>query len=147
MARRVDVRKGSHVSVDAIVLEHPEDVILGTERQTVLKLAPLAIGRGHVIWAKGSLFVSNSKVTLELEAQLGGRDVAENITFNEKHGTVTFALAVATTLPGEDEDLFVAATLQAFSRPFVGGPETGLAVMHNAKLVDLAVDSVSVQQV
>jgi len=54
---------------------------------------------------------------------------------------------VATTLPGEDGELFVAATLQAFSLPFVGGPETGLAVMHNAKLVDLAVDSVSVQQV
>lgn len=86
------------------------------------------------------------RVRVRLEA-FGARDVAEDITFDEKHGTVTFALAVATTLPGEDGELFVAATLQAFSLPFVGGPETGLAVMHNAKLVDLAVDSVSVQQV
>ena len=137
------------MSIDAIVLEqleHPDPFILGQERKTVLKLAPLAIGRGHVIWAKGTLFVSNSKVSLELEA-FGARDVAKDITFNEKHGTVTFALAVATTLPGEDPDLFVAATLQASSLPFVGGPETGLAIMNNAKLVDLAVDSVSVQQV
>jgi len=142
------VRKGIHVPIDAIVLEHPEDIILGGARQTVLKLAPLAIGRGHVIWAKGSLFVSNSMVTLELDiGGFGARDVAQNITFNENHGTVTFALTVAATLPGEDDELFVAATLQAFSRPFVGGPETGLAVMHNAKLVDLTVDSVSVQQV
>ena len=109
------------MSIDAIVLEHPENIILGGDRQTVLKLAPLAIGRGHVIWAKGTLFASNSKVSLEPEA-FGARDVAEEITFNEKHGTVTFALAVATTLPGEDDELFVAATLQAFSRPFVRRP-------------------------
>ncbi len=134
------------MSIDAFVLEHPDNVILGGERQTILKLAPLAIGRGHVISAKGSLFVSNSKVTVELEA-FGAQDVAREMTFNEKHGTVTFALTVATTLPGGDDELFVAATLQAFSLPFVGGPETGLAVMENAKLVDLTVDSVSVQQV
>jgi hypothetical protein len=90
--------------------------------------------------------VSNSKVTVELEA-FGAKDVADEITFNEKHGTVTFSLVVATALPGEDDELFVAATVQARSRPFVGGPETGLAVLTHAKLVDLAVDSVSVQQV
>lgn len=131
------------MATDAVVLVQGEDVVLGQAERTLVKLAPMQPGRSYVVWAKGQVFASNSRSTLVLEA-FDAKDSVE-IGFSADQGQASFSLVVATTLPADD-DLFTVAKITGTSRPFVGGPETGLAVVKNAKLVVLAVDSIVVQQ-
>jgi hypothetical protein len=130
------------MAADVVVLERPE-VQLG-DMSTIVRLAPLQNGRSYLIWAKGSVFVTNSVATFELEAH-GSKDTVE-ISLSEKQGEASFSLVVATTLEESDE-LFTVADLSGGARVFSGHPTTGFSVVKNAKLVVLAVDSVAVQQV
>ena len=133
------------MTIDAVVLEQVGDrVVLGQAEKTLLQLAPLPNGRSYLISAKGSVFASNSRCKLTLEA-FGAKDSVD-VGFSEKQGQGGFSLVVAVSLP-PDEDLFTVAKLTGSSKPFVGGPETGLATVTFAKLVVLAVDSVTVSQV
>jgi hypothetical protein len=130
---------------DAVLLEQVGDtVVLGQAERTLVKFAPIPPGRSYVISAKGNIFASNSRSTVTLEA-FGAKDSVE-IGFSEKQGQASFSLVVGVSLP-PDEDLFTEAKVSGSSKPFVGGPETGLAVIKGVKLVVLAVDSVTVNQV
>ena len=131
------------MAADAVLVVQGEDVVLGQAERTLVKLAPMTPGRSYVVWAKGQVHATNSRSTLFLEA-FDGKDSVE-IGFSNNQGQASFSLVVATTLP-PDDDLFTVAKVTGTSLPFVGGPETGLAVVKNAKLVVLAVDSVQVQQ-
>ena len=131
------------MATDAVLLEQVGQVVLGQEEQTLVQLAPIPPGRSYVITAKGSVFAHNSRSTLTLEA-FGAKDSVD-IGFSPEQGQASFSLVVGVALPA-DEDLFTVAKLVGTSRPFMGGPETGLAVVTDAKLVVLAVDSVTVSQ-
>jgi hypothetical protein len=130
------------MATDAIVLEHDDNVDLGTSMTPIVQLAPLQPGKSYVIWAKASVFASNSVAKFELEA-FGAKDEVE-ISFSGHQGEASFSLVVATTLPA-DAELFTVAKLSGGARVFAGSPATGLSVAKNAKLVVLAIDSVAVQ--
>jgi len=132
------------MAADAVLVFQGEDVVLGQVEKTLVKLAPMQPGRSYVVWAKGQLFSRNSHSTLRLEAFDDAKDSVE-ISFSDNQCLTSFALMVATTLP-PDDDLFTVAKITGTSRPFVGGPETGTAIVKNATLVVLAVDSIRVQQ-
>jgi hypothetical protein len=132
------------MAIDAVLLEQIEDVILGQIEQRLVRLAPIPPGRSYVISAKGNVFASNSLSRFTLEA-FGAKDSVE-IGFSAGQGRASFSLVVGVVLPPDDE-LFTVAEVTGSSKPFVGGPETGLAVATGVKLVVLAVDSVSVSQV
>ena len=126
---------------DVVLLEQTGDLVLGQTEKTALQLAPIPIGRSYLISAKGNIFASNSRATVVLDA-FGEKDSAE-IGFSEKQGQASFSLVVGVSLPN-DEDLFTVAKVTGTSKPFVGGPETGLAVLKGVKLVVLSVDSMAV---
>lgn len=133
------------MTIDAVVFEQVgERVVLVQAERTLLQLAPLPAGRNYLIYAKGSVFASNSRSRLTLEA-FGAKDTVD-VGFSEKQGQAGFSLVVGVSLP-PDDDLFTVAKLTGSSKPFVGGPETGLASVTFAKLVVLAVDSMTVSQV
>jgi hypothetical protein len=133
------------MATDVVLLEQVGDtVVLVQSERTLLQLAPIPPGRNYLIIAKGSVFASNSRSTITLEA-FGAKDSAE-IGFSEKQGQASFSLLVGVSLP-PDEDLFTVAKVSGSSKPFVGGPETGLAVVRAVKLVVMAVDGLSVTQV
>jgi hypothetical protein len=131
---------------DAIVLEHAHAVVLGSSTASIIRLAPLPNGRSYLILAKGSIFTRNSFATLQLDA-FGVTDSVET-SFAEHDGETSFVLAVGLTLPPDDE-FFSVAELSGTSRGYdpLGTDPTGLAMVKNAKLVALAVDSLAVQLV
>lgn len=132
------------MATDAVVLEQSGELTLPPDLTTVVQLGPLQPGRSYVIWAKGSIFTTNSTANFELEALgLGAKDEGE-CSFGTNLGDASFSLAIATTLPPE-EDLFVVAKLSGRARVLSGGPHTGFAIVKNVKIVALAVDTLDVQ--
>jgi hypothetical protein len=131
------------MATDAVILEQVGDVVLGPAEQTLVQLAPIPIGRSYVLSAKGSIFASNARVTLTLEA-FDAKDSVE-IGFSGGQGQASFSLVVGVSLP-PDEDLFTVAKISGSSKAHAGGQHTSLAVAQGVKLVVLAVDSVSVNQ-
>jgi hypothetical protein len=129
---------------DVVLLEQTGDLILVQTERTAVQLAPIPIGRSYLISAKGNIFASNSRATVVLDA-FGEKDTAE-IGFSGNQGQASFSLVVGVSLPN-DEDLFTVAKVTGTSKPFVGGPETGLAVLKGVKLVVLSVDSMAVTKV
>ena len=130
------------MATDAVVLEQSGELTLPPDLTRVVQLGPLQPGRSYVIWAKGSIFTTNSTANFELEA-LGAKDEGE-FSFSTNLGDASFSLAIATTLPPE-EDLFVVAKLSGRARVLSGGPHTGFAIVKNVKIVALAVDTLDVQ--
>jgi len=131
---------------DATVLEHAHAVVLESGTSSIVRLAPLPNGRSYIILAKGSIFTRNAVATLKLDA-FGVTDSIE-ASFRERDGETSFVLTVALTLPPDDE-FFSVAELSGTSR-VVGATATdpsGLAMVKNAKLVVLAVDSLALQLV
>ena len=131
------------MAADAALVVQREDVVLGQAQQTIVQLAPMKPGRSFVVWAKGQLLATNSISTLVLEA-FDGKHFAE-VGFSGNQGQALFSLIVATTLPADD-DLFTVAKLSGTSRPFVGAPQSGLALVRYAELVVPAVNTLQVLQ-
>jgi hypothetical protein len=130
------------MGTDAIVLTHDEDVQLraGTGMNPIVQLAPMQPGRSYVVWAMGSVDLEDAQVTLELEA-FDARNTVALLMVNERQRS-SFSLAVATTVPADDE-LFTVAKLSAEMQTISALPS--FVVVQTARLVVLAVDSVSVQ--
>ena len=130
------------MATDAIVVEHAEHVLLGSDMTTIVQLAPLQPGRSYVISAIGSIFIGNSVVTLELEAFDATHTV--RLQYPPDALEASFALALGTSLPPDDE-LFTVAKLSGRTHPFHGTTADATASIQTAKLVVLAVDSITVQ--
>jgi hypothetical protein len=134
---------------DAIVLEHDHAVVLDntTPTNSIIRLAPLPNGKSYVILAKGSIFTRNATATLRLDAE-GVTDSIE-ASFEEREGETSFVLAVALTLPPDDE-FYSVVELSGTARivsPSATVDHSFLGMLKNAKLVALAVDSLAVQLV
>jgi hypothetical protein len=131
------------MATDAIVVTNTELVrINGMEMTPIVQLAPMQPGRSYVVWATGSLNIRNALVNVELEAF----DAKDTIQLAGENDLETYALAVGTTLP-PDEDLFTVAKVSAaIAHVFSPNEEADVATVHG-RLVVLAVDSVTVQAV
>jgi hypothetical protein len=130
------------MATDAVVLEQSGELALPTELTTVLQLGPLQTGRSYVIWAKGSISTSATEAHLELEAFNVIDDVG--ITFLANIGHASFSLAVAITLPPDDE-LFVVARLSGRASAVTDPHHSSIAIVKNVKIVALTVDTLQVQ--
>ena len=130
------------MATDAVVSEQSHDLTLPPDLTTVVQLGPLQTGRSHVILAKGSIIASNAEAYLELEA-FDATDRGE-ITFLRDMGHASFSLAVAMTLPPDDE-FYVVAKLSGRARVVSDPSDPGFAIVKNVKIVALAVDTLQVQ--
>jgi len=130
------------MATDAVIVEHIEQVQLGQAERILAQFKPLPTGRNFVISAKGSVFAHNSHVTLTLQVS----DIKDSVVigFADNQGEASFSLVIGFDTPA-DPDFFTVAKVVGTSRPFVGGPETGIASVRNVKLVILAVDSLHIQ--
>ena len=130
------------MATDAVVVKTTHHIgIFGMEMTPIVQLAPMQPGRSYLVWASGLIDIKNCLVTIELDA-FHETDTIE--LAGPEFGTETdhpFSLAVGTTLP-PDEDLFTVAKLSAAISVVLAEP-TEVRV-HTARLVVLAVDSVSV---
>jgi hypothetical protein len=100
-------------------------------------------GRSYVVWALGTVVLRIALAAFELEA-FDAKASTRIATPGRASAlmSTTFSLTVATTLPADD-DLFTTAKLSGNFNGLGGaGPA---AVVENAKLVALAVDSVTIQ--
>jgi hypothetical protein len=134
---------------DAIVLEHKQAVVLdnATPTKNIVRLAPLPNGKSYVILANGSIFTRNATATLKLDAY--GVTDSIDASFEEREGETSFVLAVALTLPADD-DFYSVVELSGTARivsPSATVAHSFLGMVKNAKLVVLAVDSLAVQLV
>jgi hypothetical protein len=130
------------MSTDALVLDHPAQSDLITHEFRELDRQFLPPGRSYVVFAKGEVSATVAHVTFRLQA-FGATDETKLTHFSPEasfaEGHSTFSLAIATTLP-DDEELFVVATLSA-------ALSQGLANVRNVKLIVLAVDSLQITTV
>ena len=131
------------MATDAVVLEQSGELTLPPDLTTVVQLGPLQTGGKYVIWAKGSIVMSNADADLELEA-FGATDEGE-ITFLTNSGHASFSLAVAVTLPPDDDELYVVAKLSGRARVVAGALGSSYAIVKNVKVVALAVDTLEVR--
>jgi hypothetical protein len=132
------------MATDAVVVTNPNVVFVTAAMTPIVQLAPMQPGRSYLVWAMGLLHADNALVTIELEAF----DAKDTITlFGGAAGTHhSFSLVVGTTLPA-DEDLFTVAKLSAAITDVLSPTEPASVATETARLVVLAVDSVSVQAV
>jgi len=129
---------------DAIVAANQFVDIESAALTPVVQIAPMPPGRSYLVWATGHVAISHALVGIELEA-FGAKDW---IALADGGGGLTsyaFSLTVGTTLP-PDEDLFTVAKLSAQIRDVLSSnPQDTANVSVTARLVLLAVDTLTVQ--
>jgi hypothetical protein len=129
------------VSTDATVATC-EFADITTAFTAVVQIAPIPPGRSYVFWATGHVALSHALVDIELEA-FGAKDWIQHGSGGNDRGP--FALVVGTTLP-PDEDLFTVAKLSGRIRDDFASPgEPPATASITARLVMLAVDTLTVQ--
>jgi len=127
---------------DAIVATAQFVKIESAALTPVVQIAPMPPGRSYLVLATGHVHISHALVSIELEA-FGAKDWTQ-----AAEGGINihaFSLTVGTTLPA-DEDLFTVAKLSAgIADVLSSDPHETADVSVTARLVLLAVDTVTVQ--
>ena len=131
------------MATDAIVVTQSSFVEINTAAMTpVVQFAPLQPGRSYLVWGMGHAAIGQIRILVELEA-FDAKDKIE-LVGPELGAFHSFALAVGTTLPADD-DLFTVAKVSAALKFELPPGDTTDVVLVTARLVVLAVDILTVQ--